>query len=141
MSILSRHRHRSHDEISRLLARANECLELKDWEGYANLFVPHGVLVTPSGSVARGHAQLRRLLHAQVREALRCFNVHVNVAVEGDHAQASSYQIVLEHTREPSVLGAGFCADALVRNRDGWRFESRRFFGDVLDVAVERQPS
>jgi uncharacterized protein (TIGR02246 family) len=134
MPIVSRHR--PHDEIGRLLARANECLARGDWDGYAKLFVPRGILVTPTGSVAKGRAQLRQLLSSQVSEACRFLNVHLNVAVEGDYAQASSYQIVLEHSREPGVLGAGFCVDALVRNAEGWRFESRRLFGDVLDAKV-----
>jgi hypothetical protein len=121
-----------HDEIGQVLARANLCLEQGDWDGYAELFVPRGVLVTPSGTVARGRPQLRRLLAEQLGSAVRYLNVHLRITVEGEQAQASSYQLVLEPVREPSVIGAGFCVDALVRAKGGWRFQSRRLFGDLM---------
>lgn len=115
----------AHDQIGRLLALANECLDRQDWDGYIRLFVPTGIIVTASGLVARGRHQLERLLRERPHRA-RHLNVHLDVAVEGDRAQASSYQLILEPTREPSVLAAGYCVDQLVRQRGAWRFAARR---------------
>jgi ketosteroid isomerase-like protein len=117
-----------HAEILELVSRANVHLDKEDWDAYARLFAAKAVLVTPSGQAARGRAEVRRLVEAQTPRERQHINVQINIAVEGDRASVTSYQLVLENAREPGVLQARFCVDHLQKTGRYWRFTSRRLF-------------
>jgi len=117
-----------HPDINELLAQANLLLDRGDWAAFAELFAPDAVLVTPSGKVARGRAELRKMLKTKGPHARRHLSVQVEAAVEGDRANATSYQLILEAGREPAVLGGLYCVDLLRRLGGQWRFAARRMF-------------
>jgi uncharacterized protein (TIGR02246 family) len=125
----------AHGEIHELLTKANQHLDRRDWKSFAELFAPDAVLVTPSGKVARGRVELKQLLEENVQLARRHLAVNVDIAVEGARANATSYQLVLEAGREPSVLGGIYCVDLLKRVGKRWRFAARRMFEELPATA------
>ncbi|KEQ54383.1 nuclear transport factor 2 family protein [Sphingobium chlorophenolicum] len=57
----------------------------------------------------------------------RHINTNHVIAVEGDHATAQSYILVLDQSGPAPVIAfSGFYDDLLVRQDDGWKILSRR---------------
>lgn len=98
------------------------------------LFTADGVWRAPYAS-AQGPDEIAALMAANIpaEPKRKHFVMNSVIALDGDHATArTSYLVVLQ------AAGAGLTAsvagtyeDALVRTRDGWRFQERRLVHDL----------
>jgi uncharacterized protein (TIGR02246 family) len=122
------------DAIQQLFMRYRECLDEKDFSGYAGLFAEDGEFVA-AGGTAKGRAGIEELvdgmrgslLTATVGDDLHVV-VNPEISVDGDRATARSTWIYLVRgaDAEPSLCKVGHYEDELVREDGEWRF-ARRF--------------
>jgi uncharacterized protein (TIGR02246 family) len=122
------------EAIHALFMRYRECLDEKDFGGYAALFAENGEFVSAGGS-AQGREGIQELVDG-MRGSLLTANVgddlHVvvnpEITVEGDRATARStwIYVVRGDDGEPMLCKVGHYEDELVREDGGWRF-ARRF--------------
>jgi uncharacterized protein (TIGR02246 family) len=122
------------EAIQGLFMRYRECLDEKDFSGYAALFSADGEFVA-AGGTAKGRAGIEELvdgmrgnlLTATIGDDLHIV-VNPEIDVDGDRARARSTWIYLVRgsEREPTLCKVGHYEDDLVREDGAWRF-ARRF--------------
>ncbi len=116
-------------EILELLNRHQITIDLRDVDGYADLFAPDGRFESPFGS-AEGRDQLREMtlgLHeAGFTDGKRHLMGPATVEVDGDEARAFSYWWVAETKEAPGVYSTGTYADRLRRIDGRWKIAYRR---------------
>lgn len=111
--------------ISDLFDEYARCVDAKDWQGFAALFIARGSL-----EVAGVRLEGERIVTAGdiVADYDRTHHVTTNHAIEinGDRATARA-RVIATHVRDgqaPTVHGdmGGEYACSMQRTRDGWRF-------------------
>jgi uncharacterized protein (TIGR02246 family) len=122
------------EAIEALFTRYRQCLDEKDFGGYAGLFAAEGEFVAAGGE-AKGRDAIERLvdgmrgslLSAGVGDDLHIV-VNPDISIDGDRATARSTWVYV--TRDdaggPSLCKVGHYEDELVREEGEWRF-ARRF--------------
>ena len=130
------------EAINGLFMRYRECLDTKDFSGYAALFADEGEFVA-SGGTAKGRAGIEQLVDGMrgsyltetVGDDLHIV-VNPEIEVDGDTARARSTWIYLVRgsAEEPTLCKVGHYEDDLVREGGAWRF-ARRFA--PMDMGVD----
>jgi uncharacterized protein (TIGR02246 family) len=122
------------EAIHELFMRYRQCLDEKDFSGYAALFSEDGEFVA-AGGTARGRARIEELVDGMRGSLLTSVagdDLHIVVnpelVVSGDRATARSTWIYLVRGAEgePTLAKVGHYEDELVREGGEWRF-ARRF--------------
>jgi uncharacterized protein (TIGR02246 family) len=122
------------EAIHALFMRYRECLDEKDFSGYAALFATDGEFVA-AGGTASGREEIERLvdgMRGSLLTAVAGDDLHIvvnpDISVEGDRATARStwIYVVRGADGEPSLCKVGHYDDELVREDGEWRF-ARRF--------------
>jgi uncharacterized protein (TIGR02246 family) len=122
------------DAIHALFMRYRQCLDEKDFSGYAALFADEGEFVA-AGASAKGRSGIEELVDGMRGSLLTDaagddLHIVVNpeISVEGDRATARStwIYIVRGDEGEPTLCKVGHYEDELVREDGEWRF-ARRF--------------
>ena len=122
------------EAINGLFMRYRECLDEKDFSGYAALFAEDGEFVA-AGGTAKGQAGIEELVDGMRGNLLTAVvgdDLHIvvnpEIAVDGDSATARSTWIYLVRgdDGEPTLCKVGHYEDDLVRENGAWRF-ARRF--------------
>lgn len=122
------------EAIHALFMRYRQCLDEKDFSGYAELFAEDGEFVA-AGGAAKGRAEIEELvdgmrgnlLTAAVGDDLHIV-VNPEILVDGNRATARSTWIYLVRgdDGEPTLSKVGHYEDELIREGGSWRF-ARRF--------------
>jgi uncharacterized protein (TIGR02246 family) len=129
------------EAIQLLFMRYRQCLDEKDFSGYAGLFAEDGEFVA-AGGTAKGRQGIQELVDGMRGSLLTStvgddLHVVVNpeIEVDGDRATARSTWIYLVRgdEGEPTLCKVGHYEDDLVREDGEWRF-ARRFA--PLDMGV-----
>jgi uncharacterized protein (TIGR02246 family) len=122
------------EAIHALFMRYRQCLDEKDFGGYAALFAEDGEFVAMGGT-AKGRAGIQELVDGMRGSLLTAVvgdDLHIvvnpEIAVDGDRATARSTWIYLVRgdDGEPTLSKVGHYEDELVREEGSWRF-ARRF--------------
>jgi uncharacterized protein (TIGR02246 family) len=122
------------DAIQALFMRYRQCLDEKDFSGYAGLFSRDGEFVAAVGS-AKGQAGIQEFvdgMRGSLLTAVAGDDLHIvvnpEISVEGDTARARSTWIYLVRGEggEPTLAKVGHYEDELIREDGEWRF-ARRF--------------
>jgi uncharacterized protein (TIGR02246 family) len=130
------------EAIHGLFMRYRECLDEKDFSGYAALFAADGEFVA-AGGTAKGRAGIEELVDGMRGSLLTAVvgdDLHIvvnpDISIEGDRASARSTWIYLVRggEGEPTLCKVGHYEDDLVREDGAWRF-ARRFA--PMDMGVD----
>jgi uncharacterized protein (TIGR02246 family) len=130
------------DAISALFMAYRECLDEKDFSGYASLFAADGEFVA-AGGTAKGRAGIEELvdgMRGSLLTAVAGDDLHIvvnpEILVDGDRATARStwIYVVRGADGEPTLCKVGHYEDDLVREDGAWRF-ARRFA--PMDMGVD----
>ena len=122
------------EAIHGLFMRYRECLDEKDFSGYAGLFSEDGEFVAAAGT-ARGRSGIEEFvdgMRGSLLTAVAGDDLHIvvnpDITVDGDRATARSTWIYLVRgdDGEPTLSKVGHYEDELVREGGEWRF-ARRF--------------
>ena len=122
------------EAIHALFMRYRECLDEKDFSGYASLFAADGEFVA-AGGTAKGRAGIEELVDGMRGSLLTAVvgdDLHIvvnpEIRVEGDRATARSTWIYVVRGDDggPTLCKVGHYVDELVREDGEWRF-ARRF--------------
>lgn len=122
------------EAIHGLFMRYRECLDEKDFSGYAALFAEDGEFVA-AGGTAKGRDGIEELVDGMRGSLLTAVvgdDLHIvvnpEIRVDGDRATARSTWIYLVRgdDTEPTLCKVGHYEDDLVREDGEWRF-ARRF--------------
>jgi uncharacterized protein (TIGR02246 family) len=122
------------EAIHALFMRYRQCLDEKDFSGYAALFAETGEFVAAAGS-ARGRSGIQEFvdgMRGSLLTAVAGDDLHIvvnpEISVDGDRAIARSTWIYLVRgdDGEPTLSKVGHYQDELVREEGEWRF-ARRF--------------
>jgi len=122
------------EAIHALFMRYRQCLDEKDFSGYARLFAESGEFVAAAGT-ATGRAAIQELvdgMRGNLLTAVAGDDLHIvvnpDIHVADDHATARSTWIYLTRgdDGEPTVAKVGHYEDELIREDGEWRF-ARRF--------------
>jgi len=121
------------EAIHALFMRYRQCLDEKDFSGYAALFAEDGEFVALGGT-AKGREGIEELvdgmrgnlLTAAVGDDLHIV-VNPEIRVDGDRATARStwIYVVRGDDDEPTLCKVGHYEDELVREDGEWRFARR----------------
>jgi uncharacterized protein (TIGR02246 family) len=121
------------EAIQMLFMRYRECLDEKDFSGYAALFARDGEFAAAVGT-AKGRAGIQEFvdgMRGSLLTAVAGDDLHVvvnpEIAVDGDRAKARSTWIYLVRGDggEPTLAKVGHYEDELVREEGEWRFARR----------------
>jgi uncharacterized protein (TIGR02246 family) len=121
------------EAIHGLFMRYRECLDEKDFSGYAGLFAADGEFLSAGGN-AKGQEEIERLvdgMRGSLLTAVAGDDVHVvvnpEIEVDGDRARARStwIYVVRDPDGGPSLCKVGHYDDELVREDGQWRFARR----------------
>lgn len=128
------------EEIRDLLTSYADCLDRKDFAGYAQLFARDGTLVAQLGE-ATGPAAIQALLEANLSgtptaaSTRVAFHMLANpvIQVDGDSATSRVLWAYVTHDAEglPLILQVGHYDDELTREDGSWRFRQRRISRDM----------
>jgi len=122
------------EAIHALFMRYRQCLDEKDFGGYAALFAEEGEFVAAVGT-AKGRAGIQEFVDGMRGSLLTSVagdDLHIvvnpEIAIDGDRATARSTWIYLVRgaADEPMLSKVGHYEDELVREEGEWRF-ARRF--------------
>jgi uncharacterized protein (TIGR02246 family) len=122
------------EAIQALFMRYRQCLDEKDFSGYAGLFSRDGEFVAAVGS-AKGQAGIQEFvdgMRGSLLTAVAGDDLHIvvnpEISVDGDSARARSTWIYLVRGEggDPTLAKVGHYEDELVREDGEWRF-ARRF--------------
>jgi uncharacterized protein (TIGR02246 family) len=122
------------EAIHGLFMRYRECLDEKDFSGYASLFAEEGEFVAAVGT-AKGRAGIQEFvdgMRGTLLTAVAGNDLHIvvnpEISVDGDRATARSTWIYLVRGDDdgPTLSKVGHYEDELVREDGEWRF-ARRF--------------
>jgi len=122
------------EAIHALFMRYRQCLDEKDFGGYAALFAEEGEFVAAVGT-AKGRAGIQEFVDGMRGSLLTSVagdDLHIvvnpEIAIDGDRATARSTWIYLVRgaADEPTLSKVGHYEDELVREDGEWRF-ARRF--------------
>jgi uncharacterized protein (TIGR02246 family) len=122
------------EAIHGLFMRYRQCLDEKDFGGYAELFAEDGEFVA-AVAAAKGRAAIQELvdgMRGSLLTAVAGDDLHIvvnpEIAVDGDRATARStwIYVVRGDDGEPTLCKVGHYEDELVREDGTWRF-ARRF--------------
>jgi uncharacterized protein (TIGR02246 family) len=122
------------DAIFTLFMRYRECLDEKDFSGYAALFAADGEFVA-AGGTAKGRAGIEELvdgMRGSLLTAVAGDDLHIvanpEISIDGDRATSRStwIYVVKGDDGEPTLCKVGHYEDDLVREDGEWRF-ARRF--------------
>ena len=122
------------EAIHGLFMRYRECLDEKDFSGYAALFAEDGEFVA-AGGTAKGRAGIEELVDGMRGSLLTAVigdDLHIvvnpEISVDGDRATARSTWIYVVRGDDggPTLCKVGHYEDELVRESGTWRF-ARRF--------------
>lgn len=128
------------DEIRRLIIGYGECLDARDYAGYAGLFAKDGVWTGGFGS-ATGPAAIQTMLEKNLgkpepgfvnKSSFHLVTTEV-IDVDGDKATARSRYLFYTATPEnrPNALLAGRYVDQFVRENGAWKIKARVSHGVV----------
>jgi uncharacterized protein (TIGR02246 family) len=130
------------EAIHALFMRYRECLDTKDFGGYAALFAEDGEFVA-AGGTATGRAGIEALVDGMRGSLLTSVagdDLHIvvnpEISVDGDRATARSTWIYLVRgdDGEPTLCKVGHYEDELIRENGTWLF-ARRFA--PMDMAAD----
>lgn len=115
--------------IQELLARYNFAINFGDVEGWANCFTEDGIFECPFG-IFKGYAALRKYVSDRTAERqglpLRHMNTNIIIDVQGDHASARCYLLLMQAAPEGlKLLTTGVYQDELRKIKGSWRFSHR----------------
>ncbi len=122
------------EAIHMLSMRYRQCLDEKDFSGYAALFAEDGEFVA-AGGTAKGRTAIEELvdgMRGSLLTAVAGDDLHIvvnpEISIDGDSAIARStwIYVVRGDDGEPSLCKVGHYEDALIREDGNWRF-ARRF--------------
>jgi len=122
------------EAIHGLFMRYRQCLDEKDFSGYASLFAEDGEFVAAVGT-AKGRAGIEEFvdgMRGSLLTAVAGNDLHIvvnpEISVDGDRATARSTWIYLVRADDdgPTLSKVGHYEDELVREDGEWRF-ARRF--------------
>ena len=122
------------EAIHALFMRYRQCLDEKDFGGYAALFAEDGEFVA-AGGTAKGRTGIEELvdgMRGNLLTAIAGDDLHIvvnpEISIDGDRAIARSTWIYLVRggEGEPTLSKVGHYEDELVREGGEWRF-ARRF--------------
>jgi ketosteroid isomerase-like protein len=129
--------------IQQLFIDYGRHLDAGDFDAYSGLFAEDGeVLLGPMGR-ATGPEAIKELMTTQLADHVGS-SYHLitspMIAVDGDHASASTMWTVMSRDAEggPVVTMVGRHEDELVRTELGWRFKRRRGFVDLPSALPPR---
>jgi 3-phenylpropionate/cinnamic acid dioxygenase small subunit len=126
------------EAIRSLMSAYGRMLDLRDYEGWADLFAPGGQWVGGDvyGAIS-GRADLLAFVTREFASTPPCVHMLGNMAIDldGDRATAWSRWLLIEQAPDGGMRMAlaGSYSDALVRLPDGWRFARREV---ALDLPV-----
>jgi uncharacterized protein (TIGR02246 family) len=121
------------EAIHGLFMRYRQCLDEKDFSGYAALFAEDGEFVA-AGASAKGRAGIEELvdgMRGSLLTAVAGDDLHIvvnpEILIDGDRATARSTWIYLVRgdDGEPTLSKVGHYEDVLIRENGGWRFARR----------------
>jgi hypothetical protein len=119
--------------IRELIDQAMILVDLRDYDGYGDLYTPDGRYESPFAQ-AQGPSEIsamsRRLTESGFTAGKRHFTGPVQIEVDGDHAQARSWFWVAETAGAPGVFATGTFTDQLEKRDGRWRFTHRKQDGD-----------
>jgi uncharacterized protein (TIGR02246 family) len=130
------------EAIHTLCMRYRQCLDEKDFSGYAGLFSKDGEFVA-AGGTAKGRAGIEELVDGMRGSLLTAVvgdDLHIvvnpEISVDGDRARARSTWIYLVRGAEgePTLCKVGHYEDELVREDGEWRFARRHA---PMDMGVD----
>jgi uncharacterized protein (TIGR02246 family) len=130
------------EAIHALFMRYRQCLDEKDFSGYADLFAEDGEFVA-AVATAKGRAAIEELvdgMRGSLLTAVAGDDLHIvvnpEIDVDGDRATARStwIYVVRGDQGEPILSKVGHYEDELVREGGSWRF-ARRFA--PMDMAAD----
>jgi len=122
------------EAVQMLFMRYRQCLDEKDFSGYAALFAKDGEFVA-AGGTAKGRAGIEELvdgMRGNLLTAVAGDDLHIvvnpEISVDGDRATARStwIYVVRGDDGDPTLCKVGHYEDTLIREESEWRF-ARRF--------------
>lgn len=129
-------------EITQLLVDYGELLDLRDLDGFAELWAEDAEFVMSTGRSARGRAAIRAMLAAVMARspaAARHIETNPRITLDGDRARSTTMYSVA-FTQDDGlarVTMVGHHHDELVRTGDGWRLHRR---WNVVDLPETGHP-
>ncbi len=108
-----------------------------DYRGVAELFAEDGEWIS-SYSHAHGPDEIVAMLSHNIPDPKsgiirKHFVMNSLIQVDGDTATArASYLVFVGEGQGPKPIVCGCYEDVLIRQKDGWRFKTRRLIHDIL---------
>lgn len=126
------------EAIRDLARRYAHCVWTRDAIGAAELFVEDCVMDTGSQDPIHGRQALIAVYQAAFGQSRFQPFVHNHVIdLGGDQATGICYLDLRAVMDGRSMIGSGYYHDVYVRERNGWRFKSRRLTMDYLVPLAE----
>lgn len=117
--------------ISDLLVEFARRLDTRDFAGYADLYMPDGVLELPGGPPLRGREEIRVATEKNLGAYVGTWHLSAahTIDLDGDtaHTRSSLFAVhVIGDRGATHADGAGWYDNDLVRTAEGWRFTAVR---------------
>ncbi len=118
------------EAIGQLLVDYGELLDLRDLDGFAELWAEDAEFVMSTGRSARGRAAIREMLaEVMARSPAAAMHIETNprITLDGDRAR-STIMYSVAFTQDDGlarVTMVGHHHDDLVRTGEGWRIQRR----------------
>ena len=112
------------------------CYDGRRPEGFANAFVPDGVLELPDHTVIAGHEALAAFASdaARRRPNIHHFSANLRVRITGDVARSTAHVTAVSNVGDDvRLLLIGRYDDTLAHTPDGWRITRRRIIALTAD--------
>jgi hypothetical protein len=115
-------------EIRELIDHSMLLIDLRDYDGYGNLYTAEGRYESPFAR-AQGPEEIsamsRRLTESGFTEGMRHFTGPISVEVNGYEAHSVSYFWVAQVEDAPTIYATGTFADRLEKVDGQWRLAHR----------------
>jgi 3-phenylpropionate/cinnamic acid dioxygenase small subunit len=127
------------EEIRQSLIDYGELLDLRDLDGWADLWAPDGEFEMSTGRVAKGRAAIKDMLGAVIAQAAQpVLHMEINPRITLDGDQASSTVLfAVARTQDDGltrVVMLGHHHSRHVRTPDGWKISYRRNTVDLPET-------
>ena len=124
------------DAIRELMAQYCFHFDNGEFDDWLNLFTDDGAFDLGARGRFSGRDALRKFLKAlPLTNGLPMMKhcvMNSIVAVDGDHATARSYVVVVQGGDTPSITVAGRYSDQIVKLQGAWRFKERQVHFDLM---------
>jgi hypothetical protein len=127
--------------IRELADRYCDCIWRKDLDGLVGLFADNGSFIVEGierEAVSHGRERLKQVYEKAIDELDPRLFIHTHIIdlIDGHRATGRCYAEVFSAKVSMRRIGLGYYQDDYAKKGDKWKFASRRYFLDTIDIDV-----